>query len=355
MNFQTPDNPIPDFLYRLLRRQDDHVHGIYSTDPLANISIKDHVERGGLHRRINSQFISTTRDSEAVLRWLVAEREGTIAIISTRRLATDVSVIDLSSGYPTLDPYFDNLVRRHQEVLLTPIINEDAVICSVSYDDISADWEWNPIDEAIALYYSDHCLFCDESGHNDDNCPTFQELHATESDNHSHHSTQCSFCGENGHDDDDCPAFHQEIQATEDPIDPVHSTECTFCGEDGHNYDNCPAFEEELRATVDAIDPYRSTQCTFCGENGHNYESCLVVQEWHETDETIDQYNLAGGYCTFCRKHGHVDNSCPVSEEWHTTGDAIDRHYSTYCMFCNDHGHDETDCPIIRRLSIIDG
>ncbi|KAF9110820.1 hypothetical protein BGW39_004573, partial [Mortierella sp. 14UC] len=57
------------FLFRVLRPHDNPLMGLYPTDPSAQIQIKDHIERGGSHNFVRSQFISTMRNLEVALRW----------------------------------------------------------------------------------------------------------------------------------------------------------------------------------------------------------------------------------------------------------------------------------------------
>ncbi|KAF9975065.1 hypothetical protein BGZ73_001401, partial [Actinomortierella ambigua] len=135
------------YLYRILRSQDTNIpsRGLCSTDPSANISIEEHVQRGNLHAKIRSQYISTTKSPQKVLSWLIKEGKKdfkrSIVIISVQRLRSGISLVDLSEGYPTLEPNYDKLVRKHQEVLVSPIVNADAIVGIVSYADIAGSWQ----------------------------------------------------------------------------------------------------------------------------------------------------------------------------------------------------------------------
>ncbi|KAF9966563.1 hypothetical protein BGZ73_000978, partial [Actinomortierella ambigua] len=351
----------------------------------ANIPVKNHVERGGLHVRIRSQYISTTRSPKIALSWLIREGrngyEGSIAIISAQQLRSGISLVDLSEGYPTLEPYYDELVREHQEVLVSPIVNADAILGIVSYADIGGSWrqglaeidaitrhdyctvrgydesgfsnylEWDATDEEIERYFSVYCSFCSKSGHDDDDCLVLKEWQATEKDVEQISSIPYSYDSEQELEESD-GSVHMDLDTAE-AIEQYYSIYCSFCRQSGHDDDDCFVQREQL-ATNEEVDPideanerYYSVYCSFCSKSGHDDDDCLVLKEWGATEEAVAQLNPVE--CAFCSEPGHEEADCAARKELDATEAVIEQFYSIYCTFCNEHGHEAADCPASRE------
>jgi hypothetical protein len=114
------------YLYRVLRRNEDCSRGITAKNPLAQVSVYQHVDKGSYHR---SQFISTAASlekAEIFGRKSKAYREGLaikIARIDTQLLTDRMTFIDLSDCN-VRDHYFPNrdrayyFARKFDEVLV---------------------------------------------------------------------------------------------------------------------------------------------------------------------------------------------------------------------------------------------
>ncbi|KAK3834362.1 MAG: hypothetical protein JOS17DRAFT_738800 [Linnemannia elongata] len=200
MNIHNPTHTNISYLYRLLRQQDEPLRGLHSTNPSAYISIRQHVQRRRHDARISSQFISTTRDPTVVLQWLFQEgrngHHGRLVIISCGQLDVDIMLHDLSRGHPDLTKYYNDLVIRHQEILVTPSVNSSAIIGSLSYLDLSANGRgWGDF-KRLGLREINNMVSEDQ--------PSFQQWLATEEVVERFYSLRCSFCSEPGHEDEGC-------------------------------------------------------------------------------------------------------------------------------------------------------
>lgn len=149
------------FLFRLLRPHETPSSGLRPTDPSAQIQIKDHVEREGALNRIDSQFISTMRDPAVTLGWVFQEhrysRDPRIAVINCSLLQPRTLLFDLSMGHNSLQPRYDDYVRKHKEVLVYPFINPDAIVAVYYYQDLMDLYGSPPIKDSsisFAGYYT---------------------------------------------------------------------------------------------------------------------------------------------------------------------------------------------------------
>ncbi|KAF9975066.1 hypothetical protein BGZ73_001400 [Actinomortierella ambigua] len=215
------------YLYRLLRAQDDPSQGLSSTDPSANISVKEHVERGGLHVKIDSQYISTSMDRMAVL-----------------------------SGDRTLKPYYNGLVRKHQEILVRPNINRDAILGTISYDGIEGSWE-KGIEAIDAIIRQHHCT---QQGHD------VSEWSVSEESDWSA-SEETDFSASEAAD------FSDSERADFSDSEEVGSSDSEETGSSySEEADSLTA--EELETTETADEQRPSDYCNLCDEHGHNEEAC---------------------------------------------------------------------------------
>lgn len=208
MNTHNPTHTNIDYLYRLLRQQDDPSRGLHATSPSATISIEQHVQRRKYNSPISSQFISTTRNPTVVLQWLFNEgrhgHDGTLVVISRQRLNVGITLHDISRGRPDLFEYYNGLVIRHQEVLVSPSVNSSAIIGSLSYSDLSANGREREDFIREGLREINTMIFEDQ--------PRFQQWLATEEDIDRFYSLRCSFCLEPGHEDEGCLKLFMLLQ-----------------------------------------------------------------------------------------------------------------------------------------------
>ncbi|KAF9119052.1 hypothetical protein BGW39_000650, partial [Mortierella sp. 14UC] len=121
------------YLYRILRPHDKPERGLYPTNRSADISIDDHINRGGYKGKFVSQYISTSREPKVLLQWLYREglqrsHDPTLAIIDCRRLHDIVNRDDVSGGHPDLSDDSYIWATKHKEVLVHPYINKGAII-----------------------------------------------------------------------------------------------------------------------------------------------------------------------------------------------------------------------------------
>lgn len=185
------------FIFRVLRQQDNPDIGLYPTDQSAQLTVKEHVERGGPRNFICSQFISTTKSLQVALRWVY--REGSaVAIISCARLHSSISLDDFSSGHPSLDFFYNSLVIKHREVLVHPYINRSAVIRHYRYDELIHAIKSQPGIEGFLIMRSPEldcedfighcsryltrthltvfCFLCKTTGHSFERCSRFERF-----------------------------------------------------------------------------------------------------------------------------------------------------------------------------------
>ncbi|KAG0379636.1 hypothetical protein BGX24_012351 [Mortierella sp. AD032] len=203
------------------------------TAPYANISFEDHINRGEYWRSIGSQYISTSRNPEVLLRWLYREgrnnHNGTLAIIDLRLLDPRIELYEMSKmlAYLTDKPY--TWATRHEEVLVHPYINRNAIVEHFTYSALwrrSGDWfrfRYNGLRWIDSIRSgSPRCYFCMEPGHTDSHCIWLDDKI------HSYYSIYCSFCQEHGHDDSECN------------VDDY----CNWCEEYGHDDSNCSEMDD---------------------------------------------------------------------------------------------------------------
>ncbi|KAH7038799.1 hypothetical protein BKA57DRAFT_474211 [Linnemannia elongata] len=171
-------------LFRALRNEEDPSAGIRPTGPMANLTFKDHVERGGFRIYRPSQFISTTSNLERAIRW-VSEDRSALAVIFCRFLHPSIIIRDLSQGHESLSLLHNSFVDIHGEVLVEPhishpFINPSAVrVLSYSdlvetyqssfhpsfLQDMAPDWRTFFLN-LLHWQFRFRCDFCRRRGHN---------------------------------------------------------------------------------------------------------------------------------------------------------------------------------------------
>ena len=236
-----PMHPIqyPEFLFRVIRAYDvSPESGFQCGDPAAGLTFEQHI-RKGFNNIVKSQFISTTKSSSTAISWTIRERSA-FAIISCQALNRDIRVYNLSGDCSRVLSFWANYIStHHQEFLLTPYINEEAVVGIVRYSSHGSRDAMNScVQRLLSL-----CAYCHRRGHRVDSGDRCEQL---EVDNavDVYYSTRCGYCGEPGHDIDrgDCC----EQLDLDNAVDIFYSTCCGYCGEPGHDVnrgDLCTEFD----------------------------------------------------------------------------------------------------------------
>ncbi|GJJ77494.1 hypothetical protein EMPS_09853 [Entomortierella parvispora] len=326
-------------LYRALHDWDDSSSGIDLTDRYANLSIKEHVERGGFRVYKRSQYISTTRDLPHALRW-VSEDKSALAIILCRYLHPRVRITDISEGYPGVSWKYGKFVSMHEEHLVEPFINPSAVrICT--YDELINIYRgrYHPkfLQEmsrsgrksflrGIRIQFSLRCCYCGGHGHDIECGHCCQE----------YEEQFCDRCNEYGHDCDgsDYDESDSDDQGWDEPY-------CYHCDEYGHDCDGsddedqgeepfcyrCNEYGHDCNGFSDGDQGEEEPFCSSCNEYGHDCDG--------SDDEDQGGYGL---FCSYCNQYGH-------SEDNHHGGSGSESDdEDQYCANCNEYGHDEYDC-----------
>lgn len=185
------DTTLPEemLLYRAHSPQvwegDIAVRGIYPTAPEANISIQEHVQRGGFGVFRPSQFISATKSLHHAIRW-ACESNSKLVIINIQQLQREnCSIIDLSYHLETFSAPYRGYVEKHSEVLIQPYISPNAITV-LSCDDLFSlncrgyhawflpdlSWEWRAdFFKQISRRFRDfYCTHCGRQGHRHQTC-----------------------------------------------------------------------------------------------------------------------------------------------------------------------------------------
>ncbi|KAK3845309.1 MAG: hypothetical protein J3R72DRAFT_436457 [Linnemannia gamsii] len=179
---------------------------------------------------------------------------GSTAKVEITTMAHSRSLIDLRFLDPRIELYEMSKMRayltdkpytwatRHEEVLVHPYINRNAIVDHFTYSALwrhSGDWfrfQYNGLRWIDSICSgSPRCYFCMEPGHTDSHCIWLDDKI------HSYYSTYCSFCQEHGHDDSECN-----------------------------------------------VDDY----CNWCEEYGHDDSNCSEMDDWFASENSIEQYNL---------------------------------------------------------------
>ncbi|OAQ22359.1 hypothetical protein K457DRAFT_26133 [Linnemannia elongata AG-77] len=221
----------PEYLFRVIRAYDVVPEtGFQCGNHAARLTFEQHI-RKGFNNKVKSQFISTTKSSSTAISWTINEKSA-FAIISCRALNQNIHVYDLSGDCSrTLTPWANKISTRHQEVLLTPHINEEAIVGIVPY----------------SRHESQHAMY---------SC--IRHLL----------SLVCGYCCRRGHDVD--KVGYCKLLEMDNAVDVYYSTHCGYCGEPGHDIDRGDRCEE---LEVDnAVDDYYSNRCGYCGESEHDVD-----------------------------------------------------------------------------------
>ncbi|OAQ26844.1 hypothetical protein K457DRAFT_21841 [Linnemannia elongata AG-77] len=130
-----PMQPIqhPEHLFRVIRAYDVVPEdGFECGDQAAGLTFEQLIQKG-FNNKVKSQFISTTKSASTAISWTIKVKCA-FAIMSCRALNQDIRVYDLSGDCSRiLTPWANEISTRHQEVLLTPYINEKAIVGIVQY------------------------------------------------------------------------------------------------------------------------------------------------------------------------------------------------------------------------------
>lgn len=217
-------------LFRALSAHDNATAGLSPTAPRSEISIREHVERGGFNVHIDSQFISTTKDLRVALRW-VSVNQSTLAIILCDNLDPNVNFSDISEGHESLSLTYNDYAIRHSEVLLhadpqammpvQPLVSPNAV-WPLSYhelvqiylrsphppfpEDMAQEWQEYFLSSLDAQFFY-ICTYCQGYGHVQGGCRRFSNWLVEEAAIDRYYELECIHCRCYGHDINNCQRF----------------------------------------------------------------------------------------------------------------------------------------------------
>ena len=124
-----------EYLYRVLRNDEDTSNGIRAQNPNANKTIEEYVLNGSKYR-YTSQYISTTASSHAAedfarkgYNYVPGSRR--IAVINTGRIGSSVEYTDLTDPNVLYEEIEDekahNFARKFEEVIIKGVIPAESI------------------------------------------------------------------------------------------------------------------------------------------------------------------------------------------------------------------------------------
>ncbi|OAQ32535.1 hypothetical protein K457DRAFT_123187 [Linnemannia elongata AG-77] len=219
-------------LFRALRNEEDPSAVIRPTDPMANLTFKDHVERGGFRIYRPSQFISTTSNLERAIRWFRFKCDF------CRRRGHNIK--------------YNHYCREYYE-------HTSVVLARQPYNTRIAANRWQQLNDRNYTYHSPR-------GNGDNNCNEQEIEFYLEQCNDRY----CHQCNEYGHDDDDCNEQQFEFY-----LEQCNDRYCHQCNEYGHDDDDCNEQHYEFY-----LEQYNDRYCHQCYEYGHDDDDCNEFSDW---------------------------------------------------------------------------